>query len=81
MPSATTCAPSSSHRRTIDRDQALLARAPGQAGDQAAVELDDLGREVGDVLEVRVAGAEVVDDEANAPRARTSASTLWHSEK
>src|SRR6185437_6557400 len=45
-------------------DDALHARALVEVADELAIELHDRGLEIGDVPEVRVAGAEVVDDEA-----------------
>ena len=44
------------------RHQLEQPRVPDQPGDQLASELDDPRLEIGDVLEVRVAGAEIVDD-------------------
>jgi len=53
----------------VRRDGLVEARVLREPSDQPAVELDDARGEVGDVLEVRVAGAEVVDDEVDAASA------------
>ncbi len=47
-------------------DQLLASRVPIEVRDQLAIELHHLGLEVGDSAEVRVARAEIVDDEVNA---------------
>ena len=47
-------------------DELEQPRADLEASDQAAVELHHAGIEVRDVLEVRVAGTEIVDDEMHA---------------
>ena len=45
----------------------MNSREPiAQPRDQAAVELDDARMKIRDVLEVRIAGAEIVDDEVHA---------------
>ena len=69
MPSATTIASSSRHITTIPDTSLNSRESVGQPGDQLAIELDDPRVQIGDVLEVRVAGAEIVDDEVDAAAA------------
>ena len=49
--------------------QLLLARVHGHAGDQRAVELHEVRSELGDVAEVGVTRAEVIERDLDAARA------------
>ena len=68
MPSAQTVASLSRAKRTNDEISAARAGSSCDAGDERAVELDQVGREPHDVLEPGVAGAGVVDRDAPAAR-------------
>ncbi len=61
MPSATVSSRSVALRLRIDRTSALEFRPLVEAGDERAVDLEDVDRELAQVAQRRVAGAEVVD--------------------
>ena len=66
MPSATVSRWSVSLELQDRVDERRLVRSVGHAGDERAVDLEDVDRELAQVAQRRVAGAEVVDREPDA---------------
>jgi hypothetical protein len=58
--------PEGARQATDRRDDRMILRLVGQPGDEAAIDLEGIDREPAQVRQSRIAGAEVVDGQADA---------------